>query len=499
MSVRDLSARLRREREWARGVLDTDEKNWGWATPAGLIRRQRRADFLQKAHAGPNGRVLEIGMGSGTFTGDLLRAFPGLLAIDVSPEMARRARQRHSGVRLALMDAHRLALRDESLDAVVGCSVLHHLDWQQAFHEIARVLKPGGTLRFSEPNLANPQIFLQKTVPAFKRWVGDSPDESAFTAEQCRRALEHAGLTHVVIQPFEFLHPAVPQPLIPLVLRLEALLSRSFLQRIGGSLLIEARKPAALDLAARAAAAGRHRAELDENQRLWERKPLLQRVYRGFYDEIARHLKPGGHTVEIGSGMGFVKSVIPDCEATDLFETAGVRRVENAYRLSFADASVSNLILLDVFHHLQYPGSALAELRRVLEPGGRVLLFEPDVSLLGLVTYGLLHHEGLGLGRPIAWWAPPGFRPEAAPYYTGQGNAHRLFVRGQRPEGGPAGFRVALVKRQAAVSYVGSGGFRGPQLYPTAAYPALRGIDRLAGLLPVVFSTRLLVVLEKTA
>jgi ubiquinone/menaquinone biosynthesis C-methylase UbiE len=487
--------RLERERAWAQGVLETDERNWGWSTPAGRMRWRRRADFLAATDAGPGARVLELGMGSGTFTGELGAAFPGLLAIDVSPELARKARERFPAVRVALMDAHRLALGDASIDAVVGCSVLHHLDWERAFHEIARVLRPGGALRFSEPNLANPQIFVQKNVPLVKRWVGDSPDEYAFTAGQCRRALERAGFTSIRVRAFEFLHPSVPPALIPLVLKIETLLSRTFLRHLGGSLLIEARRPAAG--AAPSGAPERHRAELEENRRLWERKPLLSRIYRGFYEEIARSLKPGGRTLEIGSGMGLIRRVIPECETSDLFETAGVARVENAYRLSLPDGSLRNVILLDVFHHLQYPGSVLAELHRVLEPGGRVLLLEPDVSALGLLVYGLLHHEGLGLRRPIEWSAPPGFRAEGAPYYTGQGNAHRLFVARREGADVPPGFRIVGVRRSAALSYVASGGFRGPQLYPSSLYPVVRVLDRILDLAPSLFSTRVLVVLEK--
>jgi SAM-dependent methyltransferase len=380
----------------------------------------------------------------------------------------------------------------------VGCSALHHLDWERAFHEIARVLRPGGALRFSEPNLANPQILVQKNVPLVKRWVGDSPDEYAFTAGQCRRALEQAGFTSIHVRPFEFLHPSVPVPLIPLALKIEALLSRTPLRRLGGSLLIEARKPAQGGLPVeRERATEQHRAELEENRRLWERKPLLQRVYRDFYEEIARHLKPGGRTLELGSGMGLIRRVIPECETTDLFETLGVGRVENAYRLSLPERALRNVVLLDVFHHLQYPGSVLTELQRVLEPGGRVVLLEPDVSAVGLVVYGLLHHEGLGLRRPIEWSAPAGFRAERAPYYTGQGNAHRLFVKLSPQAGTLPGFRVVRVQRFAALSYVASGGFRGPQLYPAALYPLARRLDHLLSLAPALFSTRLLVVLEK--
>ena len=65
--------------------------------------------------------------------------------------------------------------------------------------------------------------------------------------------------------------------------------------------------------------------------------------------------------------------------------------------LTFADESVANLILFDVWHHLEYPGTALAEFQRVLAKGGRLVIFDPAMGLLGRAVYGLCHHEPLAL------------------------------------------------------------------------------------------------------
>lgn len=135
----------------------------------------------------------------------------------------------------------------------------------------------------------------------------------------------------------------------------------------------------------------RHNVEIHENRRHWERKPRLQEVYAGFYREIAARLQalPSGLLIECGSGIGNLKSVLPDCLATDLFPNPWLDRTENVYALSFADRSVGAAILFDVFHHLEYPGTALTEIRRVLAPGGRLIVFEPAMGLLGRVVLGL--------------------------------------------------------------------------------------------------------------
>jgi hypothetical protein len=59
------------------------------------------------------------------------------------------------------------------------------------------------------------------------------------------------------------------------------------------------------------------------------------------------------------------------------------------------------------------------------------------------------------------------------------------------------GWRIAETKVLASLSYVASGGFSGPQLYPESLYPIFTWIDRIAGLVPMLFGTRILVVLER--
>ena len=174
---------------------------------------------------------------------------------------------------------------------------------------------------------------------------------------------------------------------------------------------------------------GQHNREIHANAEHWRRKPLLQEIYRDFYLEIAGELRRDlpGQTVEIGSGIGNLKNVVPEALATDLFPNPWLDRIENAYALSFANGSVANLILFDVWHHLQYPGTALTEFHRVLEPGGRLIIFDPAMGLLGRIVYGLFHHEPLGLGEKIQWSAPAGFSPDDMTYYAAQGNAQRVF------------------------------------------------------------------------
>jgi len=200
--------------------------------------------------------------------------------------------------------------------------------------------------------------------------------------------------------------------------------------------------------------------------------------------------------------MGNIKEVLPACITTDIFPNPWLDRVENAYALSFAAQSVSNLILFDVWHHLQYPGAALREFRRVLAPGGVVVLLEPAMGWLGRGVYGAFHHEPLGLGKDIAWDIPENFDPARQTYYAAQGNCWRLARRMMTQ---PAAARPATlaewemmqVKYFPSLAYLLSGGFRQPQLYPDAALPAIQAVEKLLAPLPALTAARMLVVLRR--
>ena len=244
-----------------------------------------------------------------------------------------------------------------------------------------------------------------------------------------------------------------------------------------------------------------HNAEIHENLHHWQRKPGLQAEYRRFYQKIALRLTdlPPGPVLECGSGIGNLKSVLPHAITSDLFPNPWLDRQENIFALSDADASLAAVVLFDVFHHLQYPGTALRELHRVLKPGGRIILFEPAVGLLGRVVLGLFHHEPLALAEPITWTAPAGFDPRAVNYYAAQGNAWRLFGRARQTTPlAEIGLRPSEVSYFPALPWLLTGGFRGPSLCPHALRVIPDGLEWALRMAPKLFASRMIVVLEKT-
>lgn len=241
----------RRRREIAHGkFLAADPlKWWGHAGWAGQYRVDRRVRlFAEKAGLRAGDEVVELGAGTGEFTKRLALSGARITAIEISPDLVKLAEDRLKGVpgvELIQGDAESLeSLGDRTFDAVVGNSILHHLDAGKALASAFRVLKPGGHVAFSEPNMLNPQIAMQKNIPWLKKALGDSPDETAFFVWQMRRLLREAGFVDVHVRPFDFLHPSLPDALAKRLVGPLAFLEHvPFVRAIAGSLLIWARKP----------------------------------------------------------------------------------------------------------------------------------------------------------------------------------------------------------------------------------------------------------------
>lgn len=243
-----LSVRERVRREQAHFEQLADELGnvwWGHKTLAGQTRLDQRRLLVEKwAQIGPGTVVLEPGAGSGEFSSRLARTGARIVAVELSPKQARMGRARlHDldNLSFCVGDVVQLPFLDDSFDAVIGCSVLHHFHMPSALREFTRVLKSGGRFLFSEPNMLNPQVAIEKNVPSIGRRLGTSPDETAFFRWQISSMLRNYGFTDVRVFPFDFLHPGTPDRWIDVVLRMSWVLERlPVIREFAGSLLISA-------------------------------------------------------------------------------------------------------------------------------------------------------------------------------------------------------------------------------------------------------------------
>lgn len=243
MSVERYEAERRQGERFAAEGL---EHAWGWSSAAGRIRADRRARFLvDAARLRPGVRCLELGCGSGEFTTRLVESGCELTAVDISEASVARCRERvgdRAEVVVGNIETGE-GLEGREFDAVVGVSVLHHVDVDACLNATAPLLCEEGRLAFSEPNRANPQVWAERRFEPVRRGRHVLRHETAFRATELAEIFKRAGYVVDVAEPFEFLHAATPRALIKAVLTLERLLEATPVRAIAGSVRVVARKP----------------------------------------------------------------------------------------------------------------------------------------------------------------------------------------------------------------------------------------------------------------
>lgn len=226
-------------------IREHGEEIWNWSSPAGKLRWARRCRLFKEFIGNRKSLVLEIGCGTGLFTKELAETDNQIVAIDISEALIEKAKERvHTrNVEFVVDNAYKTKFKPNSYDFIVGSSSLHHLEVDLALKEFSRILKPGGGIMFTEPNMMNPQIALIKNIPAIKRRAGDSPDETAFFRWGIAGKLCDHGFTEISIVPFDFMHPGIPESLLGVAGQLTSIIEKvPFLKEIAGSLIIQCRK-----------------------------------------------------------------------------------------------------------------------------------------------------------------------------------------------------------------------------------------------------------------
>ncbi len=239
-----LDKRIKNEINHGKFISEKGEAIWNWSSPAGKIRWQRRSNIFKNFLGNNNKTVLEIGCGTGIFTKEIAGTNNRIFAVDISNDLLEIAKKRipKDNVIFKVENAYQTDFDDNFFDFIIGSSVLHHLEIDLAAKEFFRVLKPNGKLIFTEPNMLNPQIALQKNIPFLKKYLGDSPDETAFIRWVLKRKLTTAGFKKIDIVPFDFIHPLLPIKLLKIASLFNSLEKIPIIKEIAGSLIIKAEK-----------------------------------------------------------------------------------------------------------------------------------------------------------------------------------------------------------------------------------------------------------------
>jgi SAM-dependent methyltransferase len=235
---------------------------------------------------------------------------------------------------------------------------------------------------------------------------------------------------------------------------------------------------------------------LSHYREIWDRKAVLRLVYDDMFQRIADHTVDGP-TLELGGGVGNLKSKIPSLISSDVQFAPWLDLVADAQQLPFGSGSLANIVMLDVLHHVEFCSLLFMEASRVLRPGGRMVLVEPGITFGSTLFYRLLHHEPVAMNvDPLAEGTPD---RERDPYDSNQAIPTLLATRYREqfhrkfPH-----LRVRKTQWLSFVAYPCSGGFKPWSLISERAARNLLVIERkLEPFLGRLFGFRLLMVIEK--
>lgn len=190
----------------------------------------------------------------------------------------------------------------------------------------------------------------------------------------------------------------------------------------------------------------------------WQRKPALRAVYDDFYGRIAAACTPG-LTIELGGGVGNLKDRLGRAIVTDIQFAPWLDAVADAQRLPFGAETIANIVMVDVFHHLEFPLRFLREAKRVLRPGGRIVMVEPAITWGSTVFYRFIHHEPVRMSADVLRDGEP--NPGRDPYDANQAFPTLLATRDrERLRSALPELRVARVEWFALAAYGLTGGFK---------------------------------------
>jgi SAM-dependent methyltransferase len=239
-------------------------------------------------------------------------------------------------------------------------------------------------------------------------------------------------------------------------------------------------------------------ATLREQEQAWRERPLVRQLYREWYRALVERLSDvDGVSVELGSGIGRLREVAGTrVVLTDVEQTPWSDDAVDALHLPYADGSLANIVMLDVFHHLADPARFLDEVARTLASGGRLVMIEPYCSPISTPLYRGFHQERTDTAANP--FAPDPEIAHAAldsnqalptlAFYRRLAELHRRW---------PA-LRLVEQKRFAFLAYPLSGGLTRRPLLPLPLYPVVRLIERALRPLAPLLAFRCLVVLQKT-
>jgi SAM-dependent methyltransferase len=119
--------------------------------------------FVRLSGLAPGARVIDMGCGSGAFTGLLAERGYNVSGVDIAPKLIALAQAKFPHIEFFTGDAENTPFEAGTFDGVLLSGLAHHFpDPRRLAAEVARLLKPGGHFVAFDPNRMNPFMWLYR-------------------------------------------------------------------------------------------------------------------------------------------------------------------------------------------------------------------------------------------------------------------------------------------------------------------------------------------------
>jgi SAM-dependent methyltransferase len=205
-------------------------------------------------------------------------------------------------------------------------------------------------------------------------------------------------------------------------------------------------------------------------------KKCLRELYEDWYSIFIRELPtlPNDVVIELGSGGGFLKEMIPNVICSDIIDLPTNDMTFSALEMPFEDQSVGGIFMVDTMHHIPDSELFLKEVTRVLATGGKMIMIEPANSLWGRFIYQNFHHEPF---NPNGGWTIPAAGP-----LSGANGALPwiVFIRDNELfQSKFPGLKMERIQFLNPFTYLFTGGVSRKQFLPDFVFPLLGFLDKV--------------------
>lgn len=214
-----------------------------------------------------------------------------------------------------------------------------------------------------------------------------------------------------------------------------------------------------------------------EHKKIIQQKQFLKKLYTEWYQVFTNRTDnlPEGVLLEIGSGGGFIKELNQEIVTSDVIALPEIDMTFSATQIPLKNNSTAGIFMLDVLHHLPDCQQFFNEAKRILKPGGQIVMIEPANTAFSRIVYRNFHHEKFDANAK-QWKQKTANRLSAA----NQALPWIIFTRDVstfrrlNPE-----FSIKKIQLHTPFRYVISGGLSYKALVPAAWFGTITSLEKL--------------------